>query len=295
MAIKAVESLRKGLGILEAFSAPRSTLSLQEISQMTSLPKATAYRFLQTLIALQYIHYFPESRSYRLGPKVMSLGFSTLSGLDIGNVAQPYLEDLSRKIDQNVNLGVLDGSEVVYIIRIKRHMILGIDLSVGSRLSAHNTAIGQAILAFSDSPIAERIGTELSRKSNSGEAGPRGELLRKRLDLVRARGYALSDGDYVSGLRSIGVPTFKGQGEVEAAINVPVFSQFCSRGKLIKDYLPLVQDVAKTISLLRGLDSTTDRKGNPSGRREGAEFGRMELQKIRRRKESQSVMERSRI
>jgi IclR family pca regulon transcriptional regulator len=191
----------------------------------------------------------------------MSLGFSVLSGLEIGNVAQPYLEDLSQRIEQNVNLGILDGSEVVYIIRIKRHKILGINLSVGSRLSAYNSAIGQAILAYVDSERLESILKELSRNpERSVQIGPRGELVRKKLDQVRENGYAFCDGEYVAGLRSIGVPIFKGQGEVEAAINIPVFSQFCGREKLINRYLPLLQDVGKTISSLRGWDPSTEEK-----------------------------------
>ncbi len=263
MAIKAVESLRKGLEILEAFSYHGSSLSLREITQTTDLPKATAYRLLQTLIAQHYIHYFQDSRTYRLGPRVMSLGFSVLLDLDVGNVAQPYLEDLSQKIEQNVNLGVLDGSEVVYIIRIKRREILGIDFSLGSRLSAYNSAIGQAILAYIDPKRVESIVKELSQNPESSvQIGPDGELLKKKLDQVCENGYALSDGEYVAGLRSIGVPIFKGEGEVEAAINIPVFSQFCSREELISDYLPLLQDVAKTISSLRGWDSTTEGKGD---------------------------------
>jgi IclR family pca regulon transcriptional regulator len=261
MAIKAVESLRKGLEILEAFSYHGSSLSLRQITQTTGLPKATAYRLLQTLIAHNYIHYFQNSHTYRLGPRVMSLGFSVLSGLEIGNVAQPYLEDLSQRIEQNVNLGILDGSEVVYIIRIKRHKILGINLSVGSRLSAYNSAIGQAILAYVDSERLESILKELSRNpERSVQIGPRGELVRKKLDQVRENGYAFCDGEYVAGLRSIGVPIFKGQGEVEAAINIPVFSQFCGREKLINRYLPLLQDVGKTISSLRGWDPSTEEK-----------------------------------
>lgn len=256
MATKTVESMRKGLEILEAFSSHGSILRLQEITKITGLPKATAYRFLQTLISLNYIHYFPNSRTYRLGPKVMSLGLSVLLGMDIGDVTQPYLEELSQKIDQNVNLGILDGTEVVYIIRIKRQRILGIDLSVGSRLSAYNTSIGQAILAFSNSTLVEGMVKELSQNPEiSKQIGPDGELLKKKLDIVRKNGFALNNEKYVTGLKSIGVPIFKGQDEVEAAINVPVFSQFCSKEKLINDYLPLAQDVADTISQLRGQGS----------------------------------------
>lgn len=255
MAVKKVESLRKGLEVLEAFSSRGAGLTLQELTEITELPKPTAYRFLQTLLSLNYIHYFPNSRQYRLGPKVMSLGFSLLSSLDIGDVAQPYLEELSQQIEQNVNLGILDGLEVVYVIRIKRRKILGIDLSVGSRLSAHNTAIGQAILAFSDSRQVEHVIAEICRSPETSKSiGPDGALLRKKLATVRQNGFSVSDDEYIPGLRSIGIPIFKGKDEAEAAINVPVFSQFCTQEKLMNEYLPLARNIAKTISQLRGHD-----------------------------------------
>jgi IclR family pca regulon transcriptional regulator len=263
VAIKTVKSLKKGLEILEAFSSHGSSLNLQEITQITGLPKPTAYRFLQTLISLNYIHYFSTSRTYRLGPKVMSLGFSVLTAMDFGAAAQPYLEELSQRIDQNVNLGILDGNDVVYIIRIKRRKILGIDLSVGSRLNAYGTAIGHAILAFSGKEKVESIIQELSQDPDiSRKIGSRGEGFKRALAQVRKDGYSLNDGEYIAGLRSVGIPIFKGQHEVEGAINIPVFSQLCSKEKLINEYLPLARDAARIISRLRGQDST-DQKSFP--------------------------------
>lgn len=254
MTIKTVESLKKGLELLEAFSAHSSDLlSLQEITEISGMPKATAYRFIQTLVSLDYLHYFPNSRAYRLGPKVMSLGFASLSAMDIGSVAQPYLEELSRRIDQNVNLGVLDGNEVVYIIRIKRRRILGIDLSVGSRLNAYNTAIGRMILAFEDVETVDAIIHTLCLNPEvEKEIGPDGTRLRETLTRIRECGYSLIDDEYITGLRSVAVPIFAGNGKIEASVNVPVFSQFCSTEKLLTEYLPQVREVADTISRLRG-------------------------------------------
>lgn len=253
MAAKTVKSLKKGLEILEAFSNYGSSLSLQEIAQATGLPKPTAYRFLQTFLSLNYIHYFSTTRTYRLGPRVMALGLSVLSAMDLGTVAQPYLEELSRRIDQNVNLGILDGCDVVYIIRIKRRKILEIDLSVGSRLSACGTAIGHAILAFSAKEKVERIIKNLSQDPVIAEKmGPDWKTFKQKLAKIRQDGYSLNDEDYVKGLRSVGVPIFKENGEVEGAVNVPVFSQLCTTETLINDYLPLVKKTAETLSELRG-------------------------------------------
>jgi IclR family pca regulon transcriptional regulator len=152
-----------------------------------------------------------------------------------------------------VNLGILDGCDVVYIIRIKRRKILEIDLSVGSRLSAYGTAIGHAILAFSAKEKVERIIKNLSQDPViAKKMGPDWKPFKQQLAKIRQDGYSLNDEDYVKGLRSIGVPIFKENGEVEGAVNVPVFSQLCTTELLINDYLPLVKKTAETLSELRG-------------------------------------------
>jgi IclR family transcriptional regulator, pca regulon regulatory protein len=253
MAVKTVEALKKGLDILQVFTSEKPHLKLQEITKATGIPKATAYRLLKTLIDNGYVHYFPDSTTFHLGPKVMSLGFSSLSALDLTEVAHPYLEDLSRRIDQNVNLGILDGIDIVYVIRVKKRRILGINLQVGSRLPAHNTAIGQAVLAFLGPGKIQSVVKKLSEhRERAEQIGANGRILLKRLARVRERGYALSDGEFAIGLRSLSVPVFKEKGEVEAAINVPVHSQLYSRETLVNDYLPSILEVARTLSLLRG-------------------------------------------
>ncbi|MBW2000223.1 MAG: IclR family transcriptional regulator [Deltaproteobacteria bacterium] len=255
MSIKPIASLIKGPEVLAAFSHRPSGLKLPEVVRLTGFPKATAYRIVQTLVGQGYLHYFPSSGILRLGPRVMSLGFSALSSLDLVELAEPYLIELSSKTDQNVNLGVLDGTEVVYLIRRKRRRILGIDLTVGSRLGAHNTAIGQAILAFLERRQLEDLIARLARKPESAqEIGPGGQRLLDRLQQVRRQGYALCDQELVPGLISVGVPVFGNRGKVEAAINMPVFSQLCDRERLLNEYLPQVQEVATALSTMRGHD-----------------------------------------
>ena len=253
MPVKVVESLLKGLRVMETVAGHPHGRSLPQITRETGLPKATAYRLLQTLVASNYLHYFEDTAQYQLGPKVMSLGMSSLAGQDLAPLAEPYLKELSRRIGQNVNLGILDGSEVVYIIRIKVRRILGIDLVVGSRLPAHNTAIGWALLAFTGPKRMQVVLDRIAEDEQLAEqVGPHGVNLMKRLERIREQGYALGDDEYVAGLKSVAVPVFNQSGYAEAAINVPVFSQFCSKHELLEQYLPLVLETADTISRLRG-------------------------------------------
>jgi IclR family transcriptional regulator, pca regulon regulatory protein len=253
MRVKRVESLIKGLETLHVFSNNPGGLKLPEVTRLTGLPKATAYRFLQTLVDQDYLHYFPEPGLFRLGPKVMSLGFATLRGFEIAELSQPYLEGLSKRINQNVNLGVLDGAEAVYLVRIKVRTIFNINLAVGSRVKAYNSAIGKALLAYLDEDRLHTVIDEIGRDPDAARTiGRRGKALKEHLRVVRDRGYALSDNEVVPGLASIAVPVFNAEGQVEEAINVPVFTQLCSVKELIETVLPLLRETAMIISRLRG-------------------------------------------
>ncbi len=251
--VKRVETLVKGLEILQVFSANPRGLRLPEITRSTGLPKATAYRFLQTLLDQDYLHYFPSTGLFRLGPKVMSLGYSALLSFDIAELAQPYLISLSERIHENVNLGVLDGVDVVYLVRTRVHTIFGMNLNVGSRITAYNSAIGRALLAYTpEEQLRSIIEQMASNPEVSGKIGRGGEELKRHLKIVREKGYALTDSEFVPGLASIAVPVFDSTGNAEAAVNIPVYTRLCSVRKLVEVNLPFLRQTAGIISELRG-------------------------------------------
>jgi IclR family pca regulon transcriptional regulator len=251
--MKLVESVRKGLEVMEAFSSHKPRLRLQEVARLTGQPKATAYRLLRTLMALGYVNYDKSSMEFYLGPRVMSLGFTVLSSLDLRELSQPYLEDLSFKTGQNVNLGLLDRAEVIYVERIKKRQILNIDLFVGSRLPAHSSSIGQAILAFlSEDKLQAAIDVMLADEVAAAEIGQDGFRLKEKLAEVRGQGYALNDQDSFIGLRAVAAPLFDREGNVEAAVNVAAFSQLTSREELMEKHLPWLLTTVTSISRSRG-------------------------------------------
>lgn len=258
--MKLVESLRKGLEVMEAFNSQRPRLRLQEVASLTGQPKATAYRLLRTLVDLGYLRYDAQSFQFYLAPRVMSLGFTVLSSLDLRETAQPYLEDLSAKIDQNVNLGILDRSEVVYVDRVKKRRILNIDLFVGSRLPAHASSIGRAILAFLDEDELNAFFKLFCAELESGACSvPGAEKLRQELAEVRRQGYAVNDQESFTGLRAAAAPVFNAQGKVEGAVNVAVFSQLTSREELMQNYLPWLLHTVENISKARGFRGPLDK------------------------------------
>jgi IclR family pca regulon transcriptional regulator len=176
-----------------------------------------------------------------------------LSSIELRDIALPYLNELSRSTDQNVNLGVMDKTEVVYIERIKRRQMLTIELYVGSRVNMYRTSIGRAILAFlGHDKFLATLQEILKDPEAARYVGTEGKRLIALLEEVRRRGYALTDNDFMPGVRTVAAPIFNTKGDVEGAINMPVFGHAVSREELIGRYLPSLLQTAEKISVARG-------------------------------------------
>ncbi len=244
-----VNSLKRGLTIFEAFTTEHPTLRLQEIAKKTGLPKSTVLRLLQTLISLHYVSFDSDRKQYSLTPKIMSLGLTVISNMELRKIALPHLVELSRLSDQTVNLGILDRTEVVYIERISKRRVINTDFHIGSRLNSYQSSIGRAILAFLKPEKLDFVLDELLRNPEAvKQIGANGESLKKILAQVRRNGYAINDEELFKGLRAIGAPVFNANGEVTAAVNIPVFSPLVSRKELVENYVPLLLQAAEKIS-----------------------------------------------
>jgi IclR family pca regulon transcriptional regulator len=245
---KLITSVHRCFEILEAFTPEEPRLTLQGLTVKIGLPKTTIHRLLHTLMSSNYIACDSQKR-YFLGSKFASLGMSVLASMEVREIALPFLEDLSRRSQQNVSLGILDRTEVMYICRVEKRSIIPMTLKIGSRLNCHQTSMGRAILAFLDAEQLQNVLKELTRDiAAANVVGSRGEHLRKVLQEVRRKGYALSDEEWILGVRSIAAPVFNMQGRVEAAVNMPVISAAISRNKLIKEFLPRLLATAEKIS-----------------------------------------------
>jgi IclR family transcriptional regulator, pca regulon regulatory protein len=216
-----VASLAKGLRVLEAFSAERPLLKNTDVARMTGLDHGTVFRLLQTLVMLGYVERLPETRAFRLTLKVLDLGFAAIGRLDLRGAAQPELRLLVQQLGEAASLGVLDGDEVVYVERIQdSDLRLGVDIRVGSRVSAPVTAIGQAILAWLPAEDAARVFAARARDTAGAPAPHSVAELVVVLGEVRGRGYAIAEGNTVSGLRVLAAPVLGADGSAVAAISV---------------------------------------------------------------------------
>jgi IclR family transcriptional regulator, pca regulon regulatory protein len=216
-----VLSLAKGMRVLEVFSPQARTMSLSEIAAKARLDAGTAFRFIKTLVELGYLGQTDEGKRYFLELKVLDLGFNAIAQMDPHDAARPILRSLVGHINEAASIGVLYGSEAVYVDRVQAGMArLGVDVRVGSRIAIYCSALGHALIAHL--PKGERL-----RLLN---AQPRPKLtpstpvsltdIEARLARVRELGYAVSDQDTVVGLRVIAAPIMDTDGNPYAALSV---------------------------------------------------------------------------
>ncbi|HEX5497507.1 MAG TPA: IclR family transcriptional regulator C-terminal domain-containing protein [Mycobacteriales bacterium] len=240
-----VRALERGLAVLRAFAGERS-LTLSEVARRTGLTRATARRFLITLDRLGYLR--RDGRDFALTPKVLELGHSYLSSLDLAALARADMEALVARTHESSSAAVLDGSEIVYVARVPTRQIMTVSLGVGSRLPAFATAMGRVLLA--DLP-ADRLGCVLAA-SDLRQWTPRTRTdpaeLAAEIATVAARGWALVDQELELGLRSVAAPLRDAAGRVVAALNVSTHVGRVTLGEVRDTLLPLLCDTATTIS-----------------------------------------------
>jgi IclR family pca regulon transcriptional regulator len=234
-----VQSLVRGLSVIRAFGADHSNMTLSEIATRTDLTRATARRFLHTLVEIGYVR--TNGRTFELTPRVLELGFSYLSALSLPELAQSHLESFSRETGESSSMSILDGDDIVYVARAAVQRIMSVSISVGTRFTAYMTSMGRVMLAATDASLPD----VLERRTSRSVATP--EELRNELVRVREQDYSMVDEELEVGLRSLAVPIRNSAGVTVAAINVSVASGADSRDEFVSSMLPRLRSVAAAI------------------------------------------------
>jgi IclR family transcriptional regulator, pca regulon regulatory protein len=216
-----VQSLAKGFRVLEAFSASEPELTLAEVARRAGLDNATAFRLLNTLVMLGYVARVDATRRFRLSMKTLDLGFNAIARTDLRDIARPVLRSLVGNVNEAASLGVIDGSDVIYLERVQAGLArLGVDVRIGSRVPAYCSAIGHALLAWLPTGEQRRILDAQSRvKLTPATPVTMAEILR-RLAKARRNGWVLSDQEVAPGLRVLAAPVLDRDGVPVAAVSV---------------------------------------------------------------------------
>lgn len=241
-----IQSLERGLTVIDSFSAEFRSQTLSEVAQRTGLTRATARRVLLTLSELGYVS--QAGRSFSLTPKVLDLGYSFLSSLHVVELAQEPMERLVEAVRESSSMSVLDGPEIVYVARVPTTRIMTISLALGSRLPAYPTSMGRVLLAgLSDAELSAYMDTTELEPLTPHTVVDKTQF-RSLIDKVRKDGFALVDQELEEGVRSIAAPIRNDRGRVIAAMNVSGHASRVSVQKMRTEFRPRLMDAASEIS-----------------------------------------------
>jgi IclR family pca regulon transcriptional regulator len=240
-----VESLDRGLRLLQAFAAQPAPMTLSEIAAAAGLPRATARRILFTLQHGGYVT--SDGKLFALTPHVLTLAGAYLRANQVVAVLQPALDRIAVAAQEISSLAVLDGDDVVFIARGSPMRIFSGGVEIGYRLPSFCTAVGRAILGrFSDAELKAKLAA-MKRPALTPQTITDPKPLLAAIAAGRARGYSLVDREAEPHFRSIAVPVRRYDGAIVAAINIGAHVDRISTGEMVKRFLPLLREGAEGV------------------------------------------------
>src|SRR4249920_4081647 len=167
-----VEALAKGLRILSLFNEQRPSWRVSDLATAAGLPMPTVYRVVMTLTAEGYLDHLPNG-DYRPGVRTLTLGTAALRSLDLVGIATPRLQQLGDATGETVNLAVLVGDRVLYLVRLRNSDLVTANIQVGSTLPAVTTSIGKLLLAHLDE---DDLASRITPESFAAQHGPNAKV-----------------------------------------------------------------------------------------------------------------------
>src|SRR4051794_18494577 len=218
--LEGTKSLDRALTVLlEIAGRGARGMTLSECAAVLGYSKATTHRMLQTLTRRDFLRHDEERGTFTLGVTNLRLGTEFLESIDLRREVLPTLRTLAEFTGETVHLGLLSGTDVVYIEKIESSHAVRMYSRVGDTMPAYSTGVGKAILAFLEDSMLERhLPRSLERRAANTITDP--AALREELVRTLDRGYSIDDVENEEGIRCIGAPVFDHTGRVQAGISV---------------------------------------------------------------------------
>jgi IclR family pca regulon transcriptional regulator len=242
-----LQSLARGLAVLTAFRPGQERLIIAQVARTAGLTRAGARRILLTLEHLGYVA--TDKRQFFLTPQVLDL-VAGYSARPIWETARKVLQSVAAKLNETVSAGVLDGTEVVYTVRVRSSHFLHLDVKEGARVPAHASSMGRIFLAaLPPSSLRQYFrNAELKRYTSSTITDP--DTLRKRLESVREQGWCAVRDEIEEGITGVSVPLTDPAGRTIAALNVSISSQRATAQMIGKTIVPVLREAVQTVVAL---------------------------------------------
>jgi len=249
---ESIRAVERALDVLMCFTNQTPELSMTQISEMVGINKSTVHRLLATLEGKRFVERDAVTGVYRPGIRLVQLTSLTLEQNDLRRLAAPFLHNLCDQFRENVNLAVLDDTDVVYLNVIEGTQRVKLAAASGQRLPAFCTASGKAILAFLPEEklrdILDHGLTKFTKNTITSE-----EAFLENLRHTREQGYAISEQEFEDGINAIAAPICH-QPIGSVSIAGPAYR--LTRERMIElgpDLLKTTNDISKEVEMTKFL------------------------------------------
>ena len=234
-----VQVLDRALEILRVVGDRQGDSSLVEICKALKLHKSTVHRLMMVLERHRMVDKNPDTGRYRLGLRLFELGSKAISVLDLRDRSRPFLNQVLSETQETVHFCILDQGEVLYVEKLEPERSVRLASRVGRRSPAYCTSVGKAILAELPAAEVDAIIRHSGLKRITPHTIVNSEVLKRELQAIRARGYAIDDEENEEGVRCVGAAVQDHSGRPIAAMSVsgPAFRLNKSK----------VADIAKSV------------------------------------------------
>ncbi|PKI16964.1 IclR family transcriptional regulator domain-containing protein [Colwellia sp. 12G3] len=244
-----VQSLVKGLTVIEAFNQERSIMTLSEVATATGFTRAAARRFLLTLVNEGYAK--QEGKLFSLTAKILNLGFAYLSSQDVWQNAKPLMKQLVEQLNESCSAAVLEGEDVVYVERVATtKRIMSVSLNVGTRLPAFATSLGRVLLADMTKAALNDFLTTCKIEQYTPHTLTKKSELTAEILRVNQQGYSLVEQELELGLTSVSVPVRNKAEKVIGALSISTQISQTTTQQVLTMILPALKSCAKRIEQL---------------------------------------------
>lgn len=249
-----IRAVERALDILLCFSIQTPELSMTQISTKVGMHKSTVHRFLATLEQMRFVQRDQSSGLYRPGIRMLQMAYLTLEHNDLRHLALPFMHRLCDLHHENVNLSVLDDTDVVYVDIVESQQRVKLAAAAGQRLSAFATASGKAIFAYlTDDTIKKVLSKGMPHYTDATLKSQ--ETFLENIHQARERGYAISEQELEEGINAVAAAILDRNNQPIASISVagPAFRLTRERiEKIGPSVVAIANDIAKEMQMATG-------------------------------------------
>lgn len=222
----------KALSVLDQVAAAGRPVRFAELLETSDFPKATLYRFVQTLLGQGMLAYDPERQTYSLGIRLVRLAHAAWAQSSLAPLARPHVDALAASAGETVHLAQLDGAQVLYVDKRNAARPIEMFSSAGKVGPAYCTGVGKAMMAFLPDDDLDRVLAQQSYHPFTAHSLTSEAELRAELRRIRARGYGFDREEHEPGIICVAAPILTATGRVLGALSVTSSTERSSLEKL---------------------------------------------------------------